>query len=90
MPWEVCIVGRVSAAKRVLNQRFAEATRGELGPHAEKAQKLAQEIVREQLAAAEKLGGDKYITITAAGEEDKQGYTEIKMAIRMLPGFVTE
>lgn len=90
MPWEVCIVGKVSAAERVLDQRFAESARGQLTPNQGEAQALAKEIVKRQLEQAKGMGGDKYITITAAGQEDKDGFMEIKMAIRMLPGFVTE
>lgn len=90
MPWDVCIVGKVSAAKRVLDQRFAEATRGSITPQAVKCQELAKQIVAQALNEAEGLGGDKYISITAAGTEGEQGFSEIKMAIRLLPGFVDE
>ena len=90
MPWEVCIVGRVSAAKRVLEKRFEESVRGVLTPEQKECQQLAKAIVKQQLEIAEAMGGDKYITITAAGTEDRDGFMETKMAIRMLPGFVTE
>lgn len=90
MPWEVCIVGRVSAAKRVLEKRFEAARRGEISPQSEQSRRLAKQIVEQCLEEAAGLGGDKYITITAAGSECPQGFTEIKMAIRLLPGFVEE
>ena len=90
MPWEVCIVGRVSAAKRVLDKRFEDSNRGEVAPFQEECRRLAKEIIKYELAAAEAMGGDKYITITAASVEDRHGFPEIKMAIRLLPGFVTE
>lgn len=90
MPWEVCIVGRVSAARRVLDKRFEEAVRGDVTSQSKECHRLAKEIVKQALDGAEALGGDKYITITAASVEDKLGFPEVKMAIRLLPGFVEE
>ena len=90
MPWEVCIVGKVSAAKRILDKRFAEAVRGEIAPQQQKCLELAKEIVKQELDLASTLSGDRYISITAAGQEDNLGFTEIKMAVRLLPGFVEE
>lgn len=87
MAWSVCIVGKVSSAQRVLDERFEQGKRGPLTGRELSCYLLAKGIVQKQLEAAAAMGGDKYISITAAGDETPE-LTEIKMAIRLLPGFV--
>lgn len=93
MAWAVCIVGKVSAAKAKIAERFDEQRRRpELLPCERETLDLLEKVVHVQIAFMEKLDTSSYVSITAGGgawqDKDWKGDSEAKLAVRMLPGFV--